>query len=217
MSNSKPKIAVYGDSREAFDLRALLSAHELLGQGERASLHVIAPHPFETALPEVPDPKVYLRRASWHAGPLDNWLWVDDAQGAADWLQAHQPGPALIAVGYERLAPFYQLKDQVLLIRSRKIPHPAKPNKGDIWTVSGPFTVAQEVETLRANGVAAIIAHDAGGAGGWPKLAAARQLGLPVVLLKRKAWPNGPLFDSVEGLARYINSTLGLDLGANGA
>jgi len=216
----RPKIAVYGDSREAQILRDILIVHDALARGPSSDLHVIAPHPFETNLsdlPQSPNHVVYLRRKSWQASALDNWHWVESPEEAAAWLAAHKPGPALIALGNARLAPFYQLENQTLYFRSRKPPHPPAPRLGETWSNVGPFSIDQETTTFRQFKVAAIVAHDAGGQGGWPKLQVARALGLPVVLLRRPIWPNGLTFEDIAALSAYVQTTLGLDLRINGA
>ena len=206
---------MHGNSREARQLRERLAQAGALAADSAAGLHVIVPHPFAedvAALQARFTPCIMLRRPGWAAAQGDNWHWVASPQQAADWLAEHAAGPVLVALGNERLAPFYALTSTPLVIRSRKAPHPAHPPLGEVIVDSGPFSEASEIAAFRKHGITTVVAHDAGGQGGWPKLAAARALGLPVVLLRRPDWPAGTAFDDVATLWRHLRGTLGLDL-----
>jgi|GEM_PF-2486416 len=54
-----------------------------------------------------------------------------------------------------------------------------------LTTKAGPYTADAEAALMRDAGIEALVTRDAGGAGAYPKIAGARALGLPVVLIER--------------------------------
>lgn len=196
-------------------LRRAARSIDALSHGHGASVQIVAPHPFERVNPrllaKLPNP-IGFRRPGWQPSDQDQWIWVATEQAAAEWLAHTQPGPALVAVGNARLSPFYALRNQILFVRSRRGPHPPMPPQGGVWVETGPFDAAAEQQRLHTANVAVIVAHDAGGGGGWPKLAAARNLGIPVVLLRRPDWEMDTIFDDMATLRNHLNRRFGLDL-----
>ena len=66
----------------------------------------------------------------------------------------------------------------------------------------GPFSRVSELELLDGHRIAVVVAKMAGGSAAYAKIEAARQLGLPVVLLRRPEPPAGPMAASIaEALA----------------
>ncbi|MBL4806314.1 MAG: precorrin-6A/cobalt-precorrin-6A reductase [Rhodobacteraceae bacterium] len=211
------KVAVVGGSREA-DL--LIKALERLNVKieSTADIVVIAAHPFDTDLIDCAilsaknKTHVLLQRDKWRPEFGDNWLVAKNAEGAAAILATSGATKALLAVGNSRLTPFYRLANIELAVRSRNAPHPPTPPKGEIATGRGPFDLAFETENFRANQIDILVAHNAGGSGGWPKMAAARDLGLPVILIDRPTPPDTPTVTSVDDALNWVARQLGLDL-----
>jgi len=210
------RLAIVGGSREA---EVLAKAVEKLGVeiDPSADLVVIAPHPFDTDLIECAmlsakgKPHILLQRPKWMPEPADNWHFAHSAQKAAEILDGLNVTHALLAVGNGRLAPFYRLENIELMVRSRNIPHPPKPPKGRICPFFGPFNVETEIKGLIENKIDALVVHNAGGQGGWPKLAAARQLGLPVVLIDRPKLPDIKTVTDIDAALDWVAACLGLD------
>ncbi len=211
------KLAIVGGSREAE-----LLAKEVKALGieidPSAGLVVIAPHPFDTDLIECAllsaanKPHILLQRPKWQPEKDDNWHFANSAQEAAKTLESLNISRALLAVGNARLAPFYRLKNIDLVVRSRNTPHPPAPPKGRICPFFGPFDIKTELKGLTEQGINALVVHNAGGRGGWPKLAAARQLGLPVVLIDRPDLPDVKTVTDVDAALDWVAASLGLDL-----
>ncbi len=210
------KIALIGGSREADLLeQALLAAGiELDPTGEVA---IVAPHPFDTDLWECAalslknKPHIGLARAGWQPTPEDRWTMADNAEEAANLLAASGAKRAHLAVGNGRLAPFYRLENIELCIRSRNAPHPPAPPRGQVRSLRGPFDVAGEVAELSAQGIDALVVHNAGGQGGWPKLGAARELGIEVILIERPKLPEMEMVSTVDAALAWAKRHMGVD------
>ncbi len=216
------KLALIGGSREADLLEKALGAAGIMvdPSGEIA---VVAPHPFDTDLWECAalslkdKPHIGLARTGWLAGPKDRWTMAASAEDAAGVLADSGAKRALLAVGNGRLAPFYRLEGIELCIRSRNAPHPPNPPQGLIRSMRGPFDVAGEVAELAGQGIDALVVHNAGGQGGWPKLGAARELGIPVILIERPKLPEMEMVESVEAALAWAKRHMGLDESARRA
>lgn len=205
------KLALIGGSREADLLEKALGKAGIVVD-PAGEIAVVAPHPFDTDLWECAAPSVQnkphigLARAGWQPAPEDRWIMAADAEEAARVLANSGAKRALLAVGNGRLAPFYRLSNIELCIRSRNAPHPPMPPQGLIRSMRGPFDVAGEVAELSGQGIDALVVHNAGGQGGWPKLGAARALGIPVILIERPKLPEMEMVESVEAALAWVKA-----------
>jgi precorrin-6A/cobalt-precorrin-6A reductase len=71
--------------------------------------------------------------------------------------------------------------------------------------------VAQEIALMRRFRIDAVLTRNAGGPGGWPKIAAARALGLPVYMVARPRSMAGPVVPSVDDALNWLETRLWLD------
>jgi precorrin-6A/cobalt-precorrin-6A reductase len=72
----------------------------------------------------------------------------------------------------------------------------------------GPFTADAERALLREHRIEALVARDSGGELTAAKLVAARELGLPVVLIARPPSPDVPAVASVEEAVAWLSAGL---------
>ena len=72
----------------------------------------------------------------------------------------------------------------------------------------GPFSEADDRALLEAHGIDAIVAKNSGGAATYGKIAAARTLGIEVILIRRPALPDMPSGASVEEVLRLVDHAL---------
>ena len=211
------KLAVIGGSREA---ELLIDAVKKLDIeiNPNAGHVVIAPHPFDSDLIECAllslgkKPHIILQRPKWKPEIGDKWHMASSAKHAAEILVKIGAKRALLAVGNGRLAPFYRLSDITLFVRSRNKPHPPKPPKGEICPTRGPFDVSFEIDGMIKAKIDALVVHNAGGLGGWPKMEAARALSIPVVLIDRPEPPDAKIVETVADAVNWVAASLGLDL-----
>lgn len=179
---------------------------------------VDATHPFarrisahaEAAAAATGTPLVVLERPPWTEVPGDRWIRVPDMPAAAaalGGLLGDDPGPgsgqALLAIGRQELAAFRIVPGLRCLVRSVEPPDPVDlPPGAETLLARGPFDVAAERALLSARGIVAVVAKNSGGDATYGKIAAARALGLPVILIDRPARP-GAATTVDEALARF--------------
>jgi len=142
-------------------------------------------------------PLLRLERPAWVAQDGDLWDDVDDWPEAVALVGA-QSKRVLMAVGRQELEPFAGLDHVWFLIRSVEAPDPMPPfAQAEILLARGPFTLESERELLTARRIDTIICKNSGGPTD-AKLAAARELGLRVVIKSRPRRPDTPKAASVD-------------------
>jgi precorrin-6A/cobalt-precorrin-6A reductase len=154
-------------------------------------------------------PVVVLRRPGWQPEPGDHWHTVASLAEAADVL----PGlgrRVLLTTGRLGLAAFAHLAQLHFLVRSVEPPEPPMPPDVDVLLARGPFTVADESALLREHRIDVVVTKDSGGAATAAKLTAAREAGVPVVVVRRPGLPEG--VSSVPDVAGVLER-LGLSPG----
>ena len=62
----------------------------------------------------------------------------------------------------------------------------------DVIVARGPFALDDELELLRSRKIQWLVARNSGGGGARAKIDAARELGLPVIMLQRPDLPERP-------------------------
>ncbi len=127
-------------------------------------------------------------RPMWARHPGDRWHWADDMAMAAR-LVALGPLRArrvFLTVGARELAPFARWGGPFYLVRL--IEEPARPlpfRNGTLILGRGPFGVGEERALLRQFAIDLVVTKASGGAATEAKLIAARQLKIPVLLVRR--------------------------------
>ncbi|QDL92608.1 precorrin-6A/cobalt-precorrin-6A reductase [Paroceanicella profunda] len=195
-----------------------VSGRARLGRGCAAV--VIATHPFDAAgtasgvavARALGLPALRLLRPAWRPGPGDGWQQVETAGAAAEAAAGRGARRVFLAVGRDRLAPFAAALPEAELFVRVLGPGPLLA-RGQVLEAPGPFTAAGEAELFARLGVDLVVARNTGGAGGWPKLAAARALGLPAILLAQPAPPPGlARAATVAAAVRWISGKLGVEI-----
>src|SRR6266700_4089017 len=150
-------------------------------------------------------PLLALRRASWTAVAGDRWIEAADARAAADAL-GDMPQRVFLALGRKDLAPFEAAPRNYYLVRSVDPVEPrlAVPNASYV-TARGPFTEADDRALLGAHRIEIVVAKNSGGNATYSKIAAARGLGLAVILLRRPRLPEVPAVATIEDAAAWID------------
>ena len=148
-------------------------------------------------------PYLQVLRLGWAATGADDWTFVADEAGVAAKVAANMT--VFLATGPGALAAIGPLPAARVLCRVIDAPEGPFPWENGAWRRGRPpFSVEDEVEFLRDEGVDLLVTKNAGGRGGWAKLEAARALGLPVVLIDRPPQPPGEKAESVETALDWI-------------
>ncbi len=179
---------------------------------ERIAAVVDATHPFAerisvsaaqaTATAGVP--LLRLERPGWTAGPDDDWHWTDDLEGARDALDVLGARRVLLTSGRQGLRAFTCDGTRFYLVRCVDPPVPGDlPPDHVLLLQRGPYTVAGELTLIDGHAIDAIVTKDSGGPLTEAKLQAARERGLPVVVVRRPARPDGPAVPDVAAAAAW--------------
>ena len=146
--------------------------------------------------------RLLLDRPSWDAVPGDRWLRVASEAEAASTLQGLAER-VFLTIGRQELAAFAHLRAIWFLYRTIDAPAAdvARP-PGLLLLDRGPFAEHGERALMEAHRIEALVTRNSGGAATYPKIAAARALGLPVVMIERPPVPAGEAVPSpTEALA----------------
>ncbi len=171
---------------------------------------VDATHPFATTMTAsaaracgtVGVPLLRLQRPGWAPRPGDDWRWVDSLSDAAAALAEFDS--AFLTTGRQGLAAFAGVTTRCL-VRSVDPPEPPLPACATVLLARGPFTVDGELALMGEHRIEVLVSKDSGGEMTAAKLDAARQLGLPVVLVRRPPLPAGvPVVDSPAGAVNWL-------------
>ncbi|QJQ99591.1 cobalt-precorrin-6A reductase [Halomonas sp. PGE1] len=147
---------------------------------------------------------IALTRPPWAPQAGDRWTRVADIEAAVAAL-AGPPERILLAIGRQHLAAFAAQPRHHYLLRLVDAPEAPPPlPRHRVILDRGPFTLAGDLALLREHGIQRIVCKNAGGAGAIAKLSAARELGLPVVMIERPALPSRHEVHSVEAVLAWL-------------
>ncbi|MFD7586905.1 cobalt-precorrin-6A reductase [Kitasatospora sp. NPDC059811] len=181
-------------------------------RGERVDAVIDATHPFAAGMSRnaalaaaaADVPLLALRRPGWAPVPGDRWHHAPSLAAAAELL----PGlgrRVFLTTGRQGIATFAHLDHLHFLARSVDPPEPPLPSTLEVLLDRGPFTLDGERALLREHRIDVVVTKDSGGAATAPKLTAARELGLPVVVVERPPLPDGvPAAPDVPGAVRWL-------------
>ncbi|MEU3602302.1 cobalt-precorrin-6A reductase [Streptomyces sp. NPDC006798] len=154
-------------------------------------------------------PLLALRRPGWGPVDGDDWHEAGSLAGAAALL----PGLGrriFLTTGRMGLAAFAHLDDPWFLVRSVDPPEPPCPARTEVVLDRGPFTLDGERALLRDHRIDVLVTKDSGGAATAPKLTAAREAGLPVVVVRRPPVPAGvPVVPGPAEAVEWIRTAYG--------
>lgn len=151
---------------------------------------------------------IQMLRPGWTAEPGDTWTMIPSEDHAA----RHIPKGArvFVATGRKTLEKYGNLVDnEVICRRIDPAQSPFPLARGRYLISRPPFSVADERSLFRALSIDFLVVKNSGGAASRTKLDAARELGLPVLMVERPAQPDcarvsdvPAALDWVRGLAK---------------
>ncbi len=179
---------------------------------EKIDLLIDATHPYAARMPHAAAeacvrtgvPRVRLLRPTWVRAPGDRWIAAGDLAAAA----AALPGLAhrvFLTTGQRDLPAFAPLTEIWFLIRLIEPPADRLPlTQCQVLLDRGPFRAEDESALMRAHRIEAVVSKNSGGEATYGKIAAARALGLPVLMIERPAQPSGETVASIENCIAWI-------------
>ena len=177
----------------------------------RADAVIDATHPFADriaanaaeACEKTGTPRLKLVRAPWVRHLDDDWREVPDVAAAAASLPSLGK-KIFLSVGRSELAAFAGVEGKSFLVRTAEPLSDCPLAGAEIVVGRGPFSLAHEVWLLRSHGIDAVVSKNSGGDATYAKVLAARELGLPVVMVARPAPPAGPAARTIADAVAWL-------------
>lgn len=130
-------------------------------------------------------PLLSILRPPWEAKSGDRWTQVDTIEAAVSALNP-RPLRVFLTVGRLELAAFRAAPQHTYVIRTIDPPDKAiLTPRTKLLFARGPFEEQDELRLLRENAIELLVTKNSGGRATYGKIAAARTLGLPVILVVR--------------------------------
>jgi precorrin-6A/cobalt-precorrin-6A reductase len=147
-----------------------------------------------------------LTRPPWRPEKGDRWTTVANMEDAARTL-GDAPRRVFLTVGGLQLAAFAAAPQHHYLVRTIDPPEALSllPDRRLILA-RGPFAVEDEIALMRDERIDVLVSKNSGGNATEGKVAAARALGLPVIMVERPAAGDAPTFETVEAVLAWIEA-----------
>ena len=149
--------------------------------------------------------RLLLLRPRWKRHPLDRWIEVDSIEAAALAGRADRPVRAAdrrrrdggrLRAGRGRA--LYRAADRSAARRN------CRCGTIDIVCGRGPFSLQEERHLLRQYGIDVLVCKASGGAATEAKLIAAREAGIPVIMVRRPPREPGEAVDTIEAALDWL-------------
>jgi len=180
---------------------------------QRMDALIDATHPFAAnisanavdAVAQVGIPLLALRRPPWTPIAGDCWIEVADVEQAVTALGA-APRRVFLTLGRNEIEPFARAPQHHYLVRSvDPVDPPLAVAHAAYITGRGPFAEAGERALLEQHRIDVIVAKNSGGSATYGKIAAARALRLPVIVLRRPVLSAAPTVETVEEAVAWLD------------
>lgn len=183
---------------------------------DRTDLLIDATHPFAArmcvnaaaAAVSTGIPILAIRRPAWTQEPGDRWTEVASVADSVAAL-GEAPRRVFVTVGRLELAVFAAAPQHDYVVRTIEPVGGALPvPRLTAVSARGPFAASDEERFMREAGIAVLVTKNSGGDATYGKIAAARALGLPVVIVRQPKKPQVTRVVDVAGalasLADYL-------------
>jgi precorrin-6A/cobalt-precorrin-6A reductase len=171
-----------------------------------------ATHPFAAeisgaarlACDQVGVPRLLLLRPAWRRHPLDRWIEVDSVEAAAQ-IVGRVGRRALLTVGAGEVAAFAPANSVRFVVRMIDPPRAPLPLRfHEVVLGRGPFALNEERHLLQRYSIDVMVCKASGGAATEAKLVAARELSLPVIMVRRPPVERGLSVDTVDAALDWL-------------
>jgi len=178
----------------------------------QVSLVIDATHPFATTMHDNVEAAcanagiaaIRYQRDQWSQDPDDNWVFVDSHEDAIDAAGA-SPRRIFLSIGRQNACLWSRAPQHHYLIRSVEpvIGLEGLPQATFILD-RGPFDLASERQLLLTHSIEVLVTKQSGGAATRAKLDAARELGLPVIMIRQPEPGTLPVVQTVDEVLEAI-------------
>jgi precorrin-6A/cobalt-precorrin-6A reductase len=181
-------------------------------QRETIEAVIDATHPYAdqissnavTACKRLESPLATIMRPAWQPLPGDIWLTVASAEAAADALGS-QPRRVFLSLGRLELGAFAASPQHHYVARMIEAPEGVVlPREIKLIFDRGPFDEPAETALLTQEKIDVLVSKNSGGAATYPKIAATRKLGIPVVMIARPHKLHSHAVDNAEGAVIWL-------------
>jgi len=147
---------------------------------------------------------IALERAPWAKAHGNKWVKVANLD-SAEMAEPLTRTRVFLAIGRQHIAAFGAKPQHAYTLRFVDPPGEPLPfPDADVIVSRGPFAFESELDMMRSRRIEWIVARNSGGEGARAKIDAARELGLPVVMLKRPELPDRPRVESVAEVMQWL-------------
>ncbi|MEM1377466.1 MAG: cobalt-precorrin-6A reductase [Pseudomonadota bacterium] len=123
-------------------------------------------------------------RPPWERQVGDQWIEVTSLGDAIQFIP--DGARVLLAIGAQHIGEFSGMADATLLARTVDPPRPGRHSFIDHWIIGRPSeNWRDEAELFVKHQITHIVCRNSGGTGAYAKIEAARELGLPVIIVRR--------------------------------
>ena len=147
-----------------------------------------------------------LERPQWLPGGCDRWTIVSGSSEAAALLPSG--ARVLLTTGRKDLDSFFARQDISGIARMIEDPPLDPPANWRILRERPPFTVEEEVKLLAESAITHLVTKNAGGSATEAKLQAARDMGIPVIMVARPVKPVVACFAAIGHLIAAVEGVL---------
>ena len=150
-------------------------------------------------------PLLALRRPAWTQVAGDRWTEVPDVRDAARALGT-TPRRVFLALGRNEIAAFEAAPQHMYLVRSvDPVDPPLAVPHATYIEARGPFREDDDRALLAAHAIDVVVSKNSGGHAAYGKIAAARALGVAVILLRRPALPDVPAVERIDDAVAWLD------------
>jgi precorrin-6A/cobalt-precorrin-6A reductase len=180
---------------------------------ERVDVLIDATHPYADTMAahaaeasaRAKVPILALKRPAWTMTDGDRWIEVDGVAAAAATL-GETPRRVFLTIGRNEVSAFEAAPQHFYLIRSvDPIEPPLALPQAHTILARGPFSEDDERALMTQHHTEFVVAKNSGGSATYAKIAAARSLGVTVVMLKRPALPDATTVGTVPDALAWLD------------
>jgi precorrin-6A/cobalt-precorrin-6A reductase len=169
---------------------------------EQISLHALA------ASTQLGIPRLMLNRPPWEPESGDSWIEVESIRDAAIAIP-NLGKKVFLTIGRQEIGAFSHLRETWFLMRMIDPPDTdVILPPGLLLCDRGPFTLDHERQILQEYNIDLIVSKNSGGNATYPKIIAARELGIKVVIVNRPPTPSGEQVGNLEKAIAWLQEKI---------